>query len=64
MLTTRVNESPRARQSARAIRVAGMFLVAKLQEQARATSTYQAAKNARKMGLPLSHALLILGGGV
>lgn len=64
MLTTRTDENPRARQSARAIRVAGMWLVAKALQQAAEHGTYQAAVNLRKQGLPLSHALIILGSGV
>ncbi len=64
MTTTRTHESTRANQTARAVRVAGMWIVAKARQQARDLGTQQAARNLRKHGLRLDVALLILRGGV
>ena len=63
MITTRTHESTRANQTARAVRVAGMWLVAKARQQARDMGTQQAARNLRRQGLGLDTALLILRGG-
>jgi hypothetical protein len=63
MLTTRLNESSRATATARAVRLAGMFLVAKLRTMQRDQSTQAAARYARKtLGLPLNVTLSILRG--
>ncbi len=65
MLTTRTSESHRATATARAVRLSGMFLVAKLRTMQRDQSTQAAAKYARKtLGLPLHVSLQILRGGV
>ncbi len=64
MQTTRLNESHRATATARAVRLAGMFLVSKARQQARDTSVQQAAKNLRRQGVPLHVSLQILRGGV
>jgi hypothetical protein len=50
--------------TAHAVRLAGMFFVAKLRQQARDSGTYRAALNARKQGAPLAVALAALRGGV
>jgi hypothetical protein len=50
--------------TAQAVRLAGMFLVAKARQQARDTSTFQAASTLSKQGVPLSVALAALRGGV
>jgi c-di-AMP phosphodiesterase-like protein len=50
--------------TAHAVRLAGMYLVAKARQQARDTSTFQAASNLRKQGAPLAVALAALRGGV
>jgi ribosomal protein S11 len=64
MITTRTNESCRATQTARAVRLAGMFLVSKARQQAAEYGTQQAARNLRKQGMPIETALAILRGGV
>ena len=57
-------ESTRATATARAVRLAGMYLVSKARQQARDSGTYRAALNLRKSGCPINVALSILKGGV
>jgi hypothetical protein len=63
-MQTTITPSTRADSTARAVRLAGMYLVSKLRQQARDSGTYRAALNARKQGVPLSVALACLRGGV
>lgn len=63
MISTRTTDTTRANQTARAVRIAGMWIVAKARQQARDQGTQQAARNLRKQGAPIEHALAILGGG-
>lgn len=59
MISTRTTDT-RADRTARAVRLAGMFLVSKARQQARDSSVQQAAKNLRRQGVPIEVALAVL----
>ena len=60
MISTRTTDNRRADRTARAVRLAGMFLVAKMRQQAIEAGTYRAAANLRKQGVPIAVALAVL----